>query len=61
MCSYGDNRDLLRPVLGNEVVDKIPRIWGVNSENEISRAWRELNVPGLWYMMGKYYQLLYIA
>ena len=31
---YGDPRELPRQLIGNEVVDKVDQVWGLNSEGE---------------------------
>ncbi|KAF9448282.1 FAD/NAD(P)-binding domain-containing protein [Macrolepiota fuliginosa MF-IS2] len=48
----GDSRDVFRNVCGDEIAEKVKRIWGLNSEGEIYGAWRDVGVPNLWYMMG---------
>ncbi|KAF7368295.1 Flavin-containing monooxygenase [Mycena venus] len=48
----GDARDGVRKVCGDAVGDKCKKIWGLNEEGEINGAWRDLGVPGLWYMIG---------
>ncbi|KAF7345177.1 Flavin-containing monooxygenase YUCCA3 [Mycena sanguinolenta] len=47
-----DARDTVRKVCGDAVADRCGRIWGLNAEGEVNGAWRDLGVPGLWYMMG---------
>ncbi|KAH8091396.1 hypothetical protein BXZ70DRAFT_1041311 [Cristinia sonorae] len=49
---FGDIREPIRKICGDEVGDKVPPIWGLNEEGELSGTWRELGTPGLWYMMG---------
>ncbi|KAJ7511132.1 hypothetical protein B0H11DRAFT_1954105 [Mycena galericulata] len=48
----GDARNGVRKVCGDVVGDKCKQIWGLNEEGEIHGAWRDLGVPGLWYMTG---------
>ncbi|PFH47514.1 hypothetical protein AMATHDRAFT_67595 [Amanita thiersii Skay4041] len=48
----GDMKDNVRNVCGNEVADKTTPVWGFNDEGEINGAWRDMGVPGLWYMTG---------
>ncbi|KAJ6467908.1 hypothetical protein C8R45DRAFT_1171515 [Mycena sanguinolenta] len=45
-------RNGVRKVCGDAVGDKCRRIWGINAEGEINGVWRDLGVPGLWYMTG---------
>ncbi|KAF8634275.1 hypothetical protein AX17_004231 [Amanita inopinata Kibby_2008] len=47
-----DARDHIRRVCGDEVTNRCSPIWGLNKEGEINGAWRDLGVPGLWYMIG---------
>ncbi|KAJ6488872.1 hypothetical protein C8R45DRAFT_1053267 [Mycena sanguinolenta] len=49
---FGDARDTVRKVCGDAVADRCKRIWGLNTEGEVNGAWRDLGVPGLWYMLG---------
>ncbi|KAJ6628886.1 FAD/NAD-binding domain-containing protein [Mycena sp. CBHHK59/15] len=48
----GDVRDNIRKVCGDEVADKCNPIWGLDEDGEIKGCWRDLGIPGLWYMMG---------
>lgn len=42
----------MRKICGDAVGDKCKPIWGLNTEGEINGVWRDLGVPGLWYMTG---------
>ncbi|KAJ7730607.1 hypothetical protein DFH07DRAFT_848634 [Mycena maculata] len=48
----GDARNGVRKICGDEIGDQCKQIWGLNDEGEIHGAWRDLGVPGLWYMIG---------
>ncbi|KAJ7068507.1 hypothetical protein C8F01DRAFT_1247008 [Mycena amicta] len=48
----GDVRDNIRKVCGDNIADKCKPIWGLDAEGEIQGCWRDLGIPGLWYMMG---------
>ncbi|KAJ6526586.1 hypothetical protein DFH09DRAFT_995693 [Mycena vulgaris] len=48
----GDPRDAVRTICGDAVGDKCGKIWGLDVEGEIQGAWRDLGVPGLWFMIG---------
>ncbi|KAJ7498695.1 hypothetical protein FB451DRAFT_1334343 [Mycena latifolia] len=48
----GDVRDNIRKVCGDELAAKCKPIWGLDEEGEIQGCWRDLGLPGLWYMMG---------
>jgi hypothetical protein len=52
---FGDSRDVVRNICGDEVGDKCSPIGGLNGEKEIQGAWREIakGHPNLWYMMGE--------
>jgi hypothetical protein len=39
-------------VCGDEVADRCSPIWGYDEEGELAGIWRNLGVPGLWYMVG---------
>ncbi|KAF8209052.1 hypothetical protein K438DRAFT_1573180 [Mycena galopus ATCC 62051] len=49
---FGDARDVVRKICGDAVGDRCKPIWGLNAEGEINGVWRDLGVPGLWYMTG---------
>ncbi|KAH8084312.1 hypothetical protein BXZ70DRAFT_568551 [Cristinia sonorae] len=51
---YGDQRDVMRPIVGDTVADRMPKIWGLNQEGEPNGVWRELGTDGLWYMIGNF-------
>lgn len=37
------------------MANRCSAIWGLNKEGELNGTWRDLGVPGLWYMMGKFH------
>ncbi|KAK2462191.1 hypothetical protein APHAL10511_005779 [Amanita phalloides] len=41
-------------ICGDEVGNKCSTVWGFNNEGELLGAWRDLGVPGLWYMLGNF-------
>ncbi|KAJ3988796.1 hypothetical protein F5890DRAFT_1570861 [Lentinula detonsa] len=49
---FGDARDLIRKVCGDDVANKCSPVWGLNEEGEILGSWKYMGVPGLWYAMG---------
>lgn len=59
-CRFGDPRDVMRPILGDAVTNRVPQIWGLNGEEELSGVWREIGTEGLWYMLGAYLCSLYV-
>ncbi|KAJ6605473.1 hypothetical protein DFH09DRAFT_1242201 [Mycena vulgaris] len=48
----GDARNGIHRICGDAVADKCKPIWGLDAEGEIQGASRDLDVPGLWYMIG---------
>lgn len=50
---YGDAREPIRALVGEETGKKITPIWGLDDEGELRSCWKELGVPNLWLMMGK--------
>ncbi|KAJ7135908.1 hypothetical protein C8R44DRAFT_769283 [Mycena epipterygia] len=48
----GDVRDNIRKVCGDKLADQCKPIWGLDEEGEVQGCWRDLGIPGLWYMMG---------
>ena len=50
----GDPREQIRRVCGVEVMDKCKTIWGLDKEGKLKGVWRDLGIPGLWYMMGSF-------
>ena len=42
----------IRRICGDEVADKCKPLWGMDEEGEINGCWKDLGVPGLWYIMG---------
>jgi len=51
---YGDARIAMRKIVGAAIAERIPKVWGLNDEGEISGAWREVGTEGLWYMAGNF-------
>lgn len=49
---YGDPRDPMRTIVGEEVGKKITPVWGLDEEGELRNCWKEIGVPSLWLMMG---------
>jgi hypothetical protein len=48
----GKPEDVLRKICGNEIADKIKPILGLDEEGEGRGSWRDLGVPGLWFVSG---------
>ncbi|KIK66458.1 hypothetical protein GYMLUDRAFT_257766 [Collybiopsis luxurians FD-317 M1] len=49
---YGDSKDSIAPVLGQDVVDKMVPIWGLDEEGELNGVWRDTGVEGVWVAIG---------
>ena len=39
--------------MGEDLVSKVPQIWGLNDEGEINGVWRDCGLPNFYYMMGR--------
>jgi len=37
---------------GADVAKNVKPLWGLDDEGEIRGAWKDMGVPGLWYMVG---------
>jgi len=49
---YGDARDPIRKICGDEIGDKCTPLWGLDEEQEILGTCRYVGIPNLWVMMG---------
>jgi len=49
---YGDPREPMQKIVGDEIKKKCKPIWGLDKEHEIYGVWRDLGIPHLWSMMG---------
>ncbi|KAG2073996.1 FAD/NAD(P)-binding domain-containing protein [Suillus decipiens] len=49
---YGDVRDFMRDVCGDEIASKIPRVWGLDEEGQTAGVWRYCGHDGLWFANG---------
>ncbi|KAJ3994387.1 hypothetical protein F5050DRAFT_1838041 [Lentinula boryana] len=49
---FGDARNLIRKLCGDDVANKCSPVWGLNEEGEILGSWKYMGIPGLWYAMG---------
>ncbi|PSS35578.1 hypothetical protein PHLCEN_2v1455 [Hermanssonia centrifuga] len=50
---YGDARNPIREIVGEELGKKLKPIWGLDEEGELRSVWRDSGLPNLWVMMGK--------
>ena len=48
----GDSREHIRKVCGDAVFKRSGSIWGFDAEGELNGVWRDLEVKGLWSMLG---------
>lgn len=49
---FGDLREPVKRVIGEELGKKLTRIWNLNEEGELNSIGREIGIPGLWYFSG---------
>ncbi|KAH7878743.1 uncharacterized protein C8R40DRAFT_1091012 [Lentinula edodes] len=49
---FGDARNLIRKICGDDVATKCSPVWGLTDEGEIRGSWKDMGIPGLWYAMG---------
>ncbi|KAI0055331.1 FAD/NAD-binding domain-containing protein [Artomyces pyxidatus] len=47
---YGDAREPMRALLGDEVGDKLKPVGGLNNEGEMNGVWRDMGVPRIYVM-----------
>ena len=48
----GDAGSYIRKICGDQIADGCKDIWNIGEDGEFSTCWRDLGLPGLWYMMG---------
>ncbi|THG93043.1 hypothetical protein EW026_g8077 [Hermanssonia centrifuga] len=51
---YGDARNPIREIVGEELGKKLKPIWGLDEEGELRSVWRDSGLPNLWVMMGNF-------
>ncbi|KAG1861489.1 hypothetical protein C8R48DRAFT_711748 [Suillus tomentosus] len=51
---YGDPRDFMREVCGDQVASKITRVWGLDEEGQSAGVWRYCGHDGLWFANGDF-------
>ncbi|KAG2109807.1 hypothetical protein DEU56DRAFT_715132, partial [Suillus clintonianus] len=49
---YGDPRDFMREVCGDEVGSKITQVWGMDEEGQSAGVWRYCGHDGVWFANG---------
>lgn len=49
---YQNMREMARMLLGDDVAEACPPVWGVDDDGELSGVWRRTGVDGLWFMGG---------
>ncbi|KAG2148713.1 uncharacterized protein EDB93DRAFT_1144408 [Suillus bovinus] len=49
---YGDHRDFISDVCGDEIASKITRVWGLDEEGQTAGMWRYCGQDGLWFANG---------
>lgn len=49
---FGDARDPIRKIVGDEIINQCKPLWGLDEEAELNGVWRDTGVKNLWSMMG---------
>ncbi len=49
---YLGQKESVRPLLGDEITDRIGPVWGFDEEGELEGMWRPTGQPGLWFLAG---------
>jgi putative flavoprotein involved in K+ transport len=49
---YKGQKEAVRPILGDEITDRIGPVWGFDREGELAGMWRPTGQPGLWFLAG---------
>lgn len=49
---YSGQKEAVRPILGDAIVDRIGPVWGFDAEGELQGMWRPTGQPGLWFLAG---------
>jgi putative flavoprotein involved in K+ transport len=49
---YKGQKEAVRPILGEEITDRIGPVWGFDEEGELKGMWRPTGQPGLWFLAG---------
>lgn len=49
---YLGQKEAVRPLLGDEITDRIGPVWGFDDEGELKGMWRPTGQPGLWFLAG---------
>ena len=49
---YLGQKEAVRPVLGDEVTERIGPVWGFDQEGELAGMWRPTGQPGIWFLAG---------
>jgi putative flavoprotein involved in K+ transport len=49
---YKGQKEAVRPILGDEITDRIGPVWGFDDEGELAGMWRPTGQPGLWFLAG---------
>jgi hypothetical protein len=53
---YANMRDTIRPVVGDELADRLTTVWGFDEQGEINGVFRPSGHPRLWFMAGGFQQ-----
>ena len=58
---YQNMRESARRILGDEVVDRVRSVWGLDDEGELCTIWRDSGFPHFWFMGGNLQQCRYFS
>lgn len=58
---YQNMRESARRILGDEVVDRVRPVWGLDDEGELRTIWRDSEFPHFWFMGGNLQQCRYFS
>ena len=58
---YQNMRESARRILGDEVVDRVRSVWGLDDEGELCTIWRDSGFPHFWFMGGNLQQCCYFS
>ncbi|KAF7305199.1 Flavin-containing monooxygenase YUCCA9 [Mycena kentingensis (nom. inval.)] len=53
--SYERNRDTMRSIFGDAIIDQTSPAWGLDEEGELRGCWRPSGHPGLWFGAGEFF------
>jgi len=52
--SYEGIADTMRTIFGDEAIDRVGPVWGIDKEGELRGCYRPTGHPGLWFTAGEF-------